>query len=242
MICPQSRAQARLRDLRRRRARRRREPAGHDHRPAQGGGHRGHRRGHGPRPLLGDHGRARRATTTTRSSSPPTPRPARAGCARTWSRACEQASPPARSSTWWWTSTPTRTSATRTLVVANQTVGGQPLIDQLKELAEEGQRRFIVISPQSGEDDGRRRRAPGAHARAARGGGPEGDRPGHPPRPLHRDPERARLLRHRRDRDLHLPRDALGLAARRPRRPRADLHRQARAPRGVRRRRRGVQA
>ncbi len=42
-------------------------------------------------------------------------------------------------------------SATRTLVVANQTVGGQPLIDQLKALAEEGPHRFIVISPQSGE-------------------------------------------------------------------------------------------
>lgn len=41
---------------------------------------------------------------------------------------------------------------TRTLVVANQTVGGQALIDQLRELSEEGPRRFIVISPQSGED------------------------------------------------------------------------------------------
>ncbi len=44
--------------------------------------------------------------------------------------------------------------ATRTLVVANQTVGGQALIDQLKQLAEEGPRRFIVISPQSGEGSG----------------------------------------------------------------------------------------
>jgi hypothetical protein len=44
-------------------------------------------------------------------------------------------------------------SATRTLVVANQTVGGQQLIDQLKELAAEGPRRFIVICPQSGEDN-----------------------------------------------------------------------------------------
>ena len=42
-------------------------------------------------------------------------------------------------------------SSTRTLVVANQTVGGQALTDQLKELAEEGPRRFIVICPQSGE-------------------------------------------------------------------------------------------
>lgn len=44
--------------------------------------------------------------------------------------------------------------ATRTLVVANQTVGGQALIDQLKELAEDGPRRFIVISPQSGDQGG----------------------------------------------------------------------------------------
>jgi len=43
--------------------------------------------------------------------------------------------------------------ATRTLVVANQTMGGQALIDQLRELSEEGPRRFIVVSPQSGEDD-----------------------------------------------------------------------------------------
>ncbi len=44
--------------------------------------------------------------------------------------------------------------ATRTLVVANQTVGDEALIDQLKQLSEEGPRRFIVISPQSGEDGG----------------------------------------------------------------------------------------
>lgn len=45
-------------------------------------------------------------------------------------------------------------SATRTLVVANQTVGGQALIDQLKELAAEGPRRFVVICPQSGDSSG----------------------------------------------------------------------------------------
>lgn len=42
---------------------------------------------------------------------------------------------------------------TRTLVVANQTIGGQDLIDQLKELADEGPRRFIVISPLTGGDE-----------------------------------------------------------------------------------------
>lgn len=50
---------------------------------------------------------------------------------------------------------------TRTLVVANQTVGGEPLIEQLKALATEGPHRFIVVCPQSGEDEG------GAHRRLA---------------------------------------------------------------------------
>ena len=40
----------------------------------------------------------------------------------------------------------------RTLVVANQTVGGQALIDQLKQLAAQGPHRFIVVCPQSGAD------------------------------------------------------------------------------------------
>jgi len=44
--------------------------------------------------------------------------------------------------------------ATRTLVVANQTVGGEPLIDQLKELAAESPHRFVVICPQGGEEAG----------------------------------------------------------------------------------------
>ena len=54
-----------------------------------------------------------------------------------------------------------RDEARRTLVVANQTVGGQELIDRLKELASEGPRRFIVICPQSGDggDDAHQRLA-----------------------------------------------------------------------------------
>jgi hypothetical protein len=49
----------------------------------------------------------------------------------------------------------------RTLVVANQTVGGQALIEQLKQLAAEGPHRFIVVCPQggAGEDDAHRRLA-----------------------------------------------------------------------------------
>jgi hypothetical protein len=44
-----------------------------------------------------------------------------------------------------------RDEALRTLVVANQTVGGEPLMRLLKEKAAERPRRFIVIAPQSGE-------------------------------------------------------------------------------------------
>ena len=42
-----------------------------------------------------------------------------------------------------------REEAKRTLVVANQTVGGTPLLDLLKRKAEEGPTRFIVVCPQS---------------------------------------------------------------------------------------------
>src|SRR5918998_3212918 len=42
--------------------------------------------------------------------------------------------------------------ATRTLVVANQTVGGRALIEKLEELAAEAPRRFIVICPQPEEE------------------------------------------------------------------------------------------
>ncbi len=47
-----------------------------------------------------------------------------------------------------------RDDVKRTLVVANQTVGGTALIDHLKEKAEGGPRGFIVICPQSGDEDG----------------------------------------------------------------------------------------
>jgi hypothetical protein len=47
-----------------------------------------------------------------------------------------------------------RAEATRTLVVANQTVAGEPLIGLLKGKAAESRHRFIVICPQGGEGDG----------------------------------------------------------------------------------------
>ena len=47
-----------------------------------------------------------------------------------------------------------RDEAKRTLVVANQTVGGRPLLDLLKRKAQEEPRSFIVISPQSTDDPG----------------------------------------------------------------------------------------
>jgi hypothetical protein len=46
-----------------------------------------------------------------------------------------------------------RDDVRRTLVVANQTVGGQQLIDHLKRKAEDGPRGFIVICPQSADEE-----------------------------------------------------------------------------------------
>jgi len=46
----------------------------------------------------------------------------------------------------------------RTLVVANQTVGGEPLLRKLKELSAEKPHRFIVVCPE-GEDDAHQRLA-----------------------------------------------------------------------------------
>jgi hypothetical protein len=57
-----------------------------------------------------------------------------------------------------------RDDVKRTLVVANQTVGGRELIDHLKKKAEDGPRGFIVISPQSAEENGE---MAGAHERLA---------------------------------------------------------------------------
>src|SRR6478752_6845302 len=47
-----------------------------------------------------------------------------------------------------------RADATRTLVVANQTVGGEPLIGLLRGKAHESPHSFIVISPQGGAEAG----------------------------------------------------------------------------------------
>jgi hypothetical protein len=47
-----------------------------------------------------------------------------------------------------------RDDVKRTLVVANQTVGGHELIDHLKRMAQDGPRAFIVICPQSSDAEG----------------------------------------------------------------------------------------
>jgi DNA-binding LacI/PurR family transcriptional regulator len=47
-----------------------------------------------------------------------------------------------------------RDDVKRTLVVANQTVASRELLEVLRRKAEEEPRRFIVICPQSGEEDG----------------------------------------------------------------------------------------
>ena len=46
-----------------------------------------------------------------------------------------------------------RNDVKRTLVVANQTVGSRPLLDTLKQKANDEPRRFIVIAPQSDSDE-----------------------------------------------------------------------------------------
>jgi hypothetical protein len=61
-----------------------------------------------------------------------------------------------------------RDDVKRTLVVANQTVGGKELIEHLKHKAEDGPRGFIVICPQSGDEDGANGDSgSGAHERLA---------------------------------------------------------------------------
>jgi hypothetical protein len=47
-----------------------------------------------------------------------------------------------------------RQHVTRTLVVANQTVGGGPLLDSLKKKGAEGPHNFVVIMPQGGSTEG----------------------------------------------------------------------------------------
>jgi DNA-binding LacI/PurR family transcriptional regulator len=47
-----------------------------------------------------------------------------------------------------------RDDATRTLVVANETVAARELIETLKQKASEGDHQFFVILPQSGAEDG----------------------------------------------------------------------------------------
>jgi hypothetical protein len=57
-----------------------------------------------------------------------------------------------------------RADATRTLVIANQTIGGEPLIGLLKGKANESPHRFIVIAPQGGSGE---EGEPHAHERLA---------------------------------------------------------------------------
>ena len=114
------------------------------------------------------------------------------------------------------------TGSANVLVVANETVLGQPLLDRIRTRAAEGPASFLLVCPQSrpARDD-----PPGCRATVACGAVRAArrrhrrPRPDRAPRPVHRgdagDPRRAGG---RGDR-VHLPRRAVGLAAARSRRP-----------------------
>ena len=104
-----------------------------------------------------------------------------------------------------------RDDTKRTLVVANQTVASPELLDALKKKASEGPRRFIVIAPQARVRIRRRRaRAAREDARGAGGRRHPRRRPGRASRPVYGNPECAPVLRARRHRHIHLPRDRSG--------------------------------
>ena len=119
-----------------------------------------------------------------------------------------------------------------TLVVANRTANSEALLPELKALAAGGGKRerlFIFVIPIEGGDGlaARAARAPGPGRRSGARRGPRRRRHDRRPGSLYGDDERARLLPHRRHRDLDAARDALGLAARRPHRARSQGRQQA---------------
>ena len=123
-------------------------------------------------------------------------------------------------------------SPAHVLVVANETVGGQKLIDAIERRAARGPIRCTVVCPQNtpkrGLRDLRRQRAvgraraPRPDARAAPRDGHRGPRRGDGPRPLHGDPGRDPGVGGRRDHHLDVPVSPLGMAAARPRRAHRD--------------------
>ena len=113
--------------------------------------------------------------------------------------------------------------AKRTLVVANQTVDSRDLIETLKKKGAEGEHQFFVILPQSGAEDNDEEAAErlASTLKELEEAGLEAIG-----QVVHPDPftaiQNAMQFYGADDvRDLHLPRDPLGLAARRPHRARA---------------------
>ena len=110
-----------------------------------------------------------------------------------------------------------RDDVKRTLVVANQTVG---LAAAARRAQAQGRRGAAALHRDRAPVAATNGDGGDAHERLAHtlkrapGRRPAGDRPGGAPRPLHRHPERAPVLRAGRHRHLDLPGDALGLAAR----------------------------
>src|ERR671915_116686 len=76
-----------------------------------------------------------------------------------------------------------RDDVKRTLVVANQTVASDELLDLLRQKAREEPRRFIVICPQSGEENGQGAERLAPTLKELEDAGLEAGRPAVPPLP-----------------------------------------------------------
>ena len=107
---------------------------------------------------------------------------------------------------------------TNVLVIANETIVGEPLLDKIRERAKQGPAAFLLISPQSDvssseHPEAERRSAARAHRPARRRH--RGARPGRPPRPVHRSGSGGSGRADRRDHRLDVPRrEDVELAAR----------------------------
>ena len=219
VIAPISHPRDGLRRLRGHAAGRGRPAARPDAREAPRGGHPRPRPRRRHRPAQRAPRRDRAARARTRSSSRRTRSRSRAGCGGTSSTRC--GTPSAAGPFEHIVADPAEEAAgeQNVLVVANETLLGEPLLERIRERAARSPASFLIVSPQSDPSQGshpeaeRRLRRALAELRSDRDRRPRPDRA---PRPVHgRDAGRPRRAR-RRDHRLDLPAAALGLAPARP--------------------------